>query len=194
MMLPATITFEDTSLTIIDREGMPWLTQTDLAGALYGIKGGGQDGPTLEGAIRQIRRLLDRNRDEFTDEMTAMLTMETAGGPQQVRIFSTRGSHLMGFFAKTDRAKRFRAWVLDVLEGKVALNGSNQSTLAERRVRVMELNAANRAIDNIVKMSGRREALRNMRTVYAKAGLMLDLPQTPPQGELPLDVVDPSAA
>lgn len=48
--------------------------------------------------------------------MTALVELETAGGKQQVRIFSLRGCHLIGMLARTAIAKQFRAWVLDVLE------------------------------------------------------------------------------
>ncbi|NUB24313.1 BRO-N domain-containing protein [Azospirillum brasilense] len=183
-MLPSVIDFEGVALTIIDREGRPWLTQGDLARALYGIKGEDTLAPPFANAMRSLRRLFDRNNDEFTDEMTAMLTMETAGGPQQVRIFSTRGAYLMGMFSKTDRAKRFRHWILDVLEGKASLERPAPLSLAERRVRVMELNAANRTMDHIVKTSGRRAAFANLTEVYAKAGLRIDLSKAAIQGDL----------
>lgn len=54
--------------------------------------------------------------EEFTDRMTALVTLPSAGGPQQVRIFSLRGAHLLGMFARTARAAEFRRWVLDILE------------------------------------------------------------------------------
>ena len=37
---------------------------------------------------------------------------------REVRIFSLRGAQLLAIFARTPPAKRFRRWVLDVLEGK----------------------------------------------------------------------------
>ncbi|WP_207458147.1 hypothetical protein [Azospirillum sp. SYSU D00513] len=129
-----------------------------------------------------MRRVYDKNRDEFTDAMTTILTMETACGPQQVRIFSARGCYLMAMLAKTERAKKFRQWALDVLDGTAP--AVNTLTLAERRVRVMELNAANRTMDHIVKTGGRRAAMENLKAVYAKAGLNLDLSSAQFQGDL----------
>ena len=38
------------------------------------------------------------------------------GGLQQVRVFSLRGAHLLGMLARTEKAKEFRRWVLDVIE------------------------------------------------------------------------------
>jgi prophage antirepressor-like protein len=35
---------------------------------------------------------------------------------QDVRVFSLRGAHLLGFFAETRRAKDFRRWALDILD------------------------------------------------------------------------------
>lgn len=118
-LLPTTLTFNDTPLSIIDRHGEPWVTAADLGRALgYGRgQGGAQtDAPFETEASKHIRRLYNRHADEFTEEMTALVDMETAGGRQKVRIFSPRGCHLIAMFARTDRAKAFRRWVLDVLE------------------------------------------------------------------------------
>lgn len=183
-MLPSVIEFDGVDLSIIDREGRPWLTFPDLVRALYGIKGDDTSVTPFANAERALRRVFDKNRDEFTDEMTSMLTMETSGGPQQVRIFSARGCYLMAMLAKTERAKRFRQWALDVLEGKVTVDARAPMSLAERRVRVMELNAANRTMDHIIKSSGRRAAFANLTEVYAKAGLRIDLSKAVIQGDL----------
>ena len=48
--------------------------------------------------------------------MTAVVTLPTEGGPQETRIFSLRGCHLLAMFARTPVAKAFRRWVLDVIE------------------------------------------------------------------------------
>lgn len=50
--------------------------------------------------------------------MTVLVELDTAGGKQSVRIFSLRGAHLLGMLTKTDQAKAFRRWVLDVLTQK----------------------------------------------------------------------------
>ena len=49
-------------------------------------------------------------------DMTQVMPLPTAGGVQQVRVFSLRGAHLLGMLANTDKAKAFRRWVLDVLD------------------------------------------------------------------------------
>ena len=48
--------------------------------------------------------------------MTALIDVQTAGGVQKVRVFSLRGAHLLGMFARTKKAKAFRRWVLDIIE------------------------------------------------------------------------------
>ncbi|MDQ9668887.1 hypothetical protein RF033_15005, partial [Serratia marcescens] len=35
------------------------------------------------------------------------------------RIFSLRGAHLIGMFARTKLAKEFRKWVLDILDQEI---------------------------------------------------------------------------
>ena len=107
-LLPTQLTFGDTSLTIVDRHGEPWLTARELARALgYGDQSA-------------VLRIFARNRDEFTEEMvsTVKLTVDrrTTSTSVETRIFSARGCYAIGFFAKTKRAKAFRRWVLDVLE------------------------------------------------------------------------------
>ena len=64
----------------------------------------------------QISKLYTRHADEFTPAMTAVVTLPTEGGPQETRIFSLRGCHLLAMFARTPVAKAFRKWVLDVIE------------------------------------------------------------------------------
>ncbi len=99
------LTFQNTKFDIVDRNGQPWLRSPQIAEAL----GYGQ--------ANRITDVYNRNSDEFTDRMTALVELDTAGGKQQVRIFSLRGAHLLGMLSRTKKAKEFRAWVLDVLEG-----------------------------------------------------------------------------
>ncbi|WP_153248767.1 BRO-N domain-containing protein [Candidatus Methylospira mobilis] len=43
---------------------------------------------------KALSTIYKRHADEFTDTMTALIELDTAGGKQQVRIFSLRGCHL----------------------------------------------------------------------------------------------------
>lgn len=103
--LPSAISFNETSLTIIDRNGQPWLASGDLARAL-----GYADASS-------VNRIYARRQDEFTNDMQGSVKLTGPGGQQEQRIFSPRGAHLIAMFARTERAAAFRRWVLDVLEG-----------------------------------------------------------------------------
>lgn len=103
-----TLTFQNTTLSVINQNNQIWLTTKEIG------KGLGYRNPSAD-----IANLYDRNADEFTAEMTALVEMPTAGGIQKVRIFSLRGAHLIAMFARTKIAKEFRKWVLDILDKEV---------------------------------------------------------------------------
>lgn len=115
-MTSSALVFQNTTFDIIDRNNQPWLKLHQMADCLYPAKGGDQSDAPSENGIRQVQKLFQRHADEFTSAMTGMIEMETAGGKQQVRIFSLRGAHLLGMFARTAIAKEFRKWVLDILD------------------------------------------------------------------------------
>lgn len=101
------LVFEGTAFEVIDRDGQIWLQAADIARAL---------GYASADAISRIYR---RNAAEFTSSMSETVNLTVSGNIQKtIRIFSLRGAHLLGMFAKTDLAQAFRRWVLDVLEGK----------------------------------------------------------------------------
>lgn len=121
--LPKSVLFGDTKLKIVDHAGRPWLAAADLARALEY-----QD-------TRQVSRLYRRHKDEFTPAMTAIIEVpmgehlgeDTRRGVAslssgagnlmlKVRIFNARGCYLIAVLTRTERAKQFRRWVLDVLE------------------------------------------------------------------------------
>lgn len=104
--LPATIQFENQSLTIVDHDNNPWLSAVDLARAL------GYANP------RAVTGIYTRHAIEFSTGMSEVLKVSTSGNlRKETRIFSPRGCHLVAMFSHTDRAAAFRRWVLDVLEG-----------------------------------------------------------------------------
>ena len=116
------LTFHDTSISIIDRGGTPWMPGTEIGHAL------GYDEPRAS-----IRQVYDRNRAEFTDEMTCVTKMVAQGQRRTVRVFSPRGALLLAMHTQTPRASAFRAWVLDILEGKTPLPGR-----ADRQTQITE--------------------------------------------------------
>lgn len=106
------LTFHDTTMTIIDRGGAPWITGPDIGRALgYEYPGD---------AVSQI---LSRHKDEFEGLATTCKLKGVDGTARNTRIFSPRGALLIAIHANTDRARAFRAWVLDILEGKRAIPG-----------------------------------------------------------------------
>ncbi|MGK4845984.1 BRO-N domain-containing protein, partial [Salmonella enterica] len=82
-------TFENVDFDVVDIHNTPWLRGPQVAGAL----GYNRDD--------RLADLYARNVDEFTDEMTQVVELDTAGGRQQVRIFSPRGCYLLGMLART---------------------------------------------------------------------------------------------
>lgn len=116
--------FEDTALTVIDRDGKKWVRGDQLYGP-FGYK-----------SARSIPLVYERNADEFGALETALITVDTGGGPQEVRVFSLRGARHIAMLAKTDRAKRFRAWILDIIERDSA-DREERLALAESRTREM---------------------------------------------------------
>ena len=104
------LTFHDTAFDPVPQpDGSIWLTLPQIEGALGYAHAG-----------RAVSRLFEQHAAEFTDRMTALVKLPTAGGVQEVRIFSLRGAHLLGMFARTARAAEFRRWVLDVLDHQAA--------------------------------------------------------------------------
>nr|WP_319566309.1 Bro-N domain-containing protein [uncultured Rhodoferax sp.] len=101
----AALVFQSTEFDVIDQAGQPWLRGLQIGGALgYKRKD------------HAIWKLYESNKAEFTDSMTAVVKLPTAGGEQDTRIFSLRGAHLLAMFARTAIAALFRKWVLDILE------------------------------------------------------------------------------
>lgn len=90
-------------------DGQIWVTSNELAKAL---------GYTETDSVSKI---YNRNKDEFTSNMTLTVKMTVKGfgngnSKKAVRIFSLRGCHLVAMFSRTKIAKSFRVWVLNVLE------------------------------------------------------------------------------
>ena len=116
------LTFHSTTFNVIDRNGQPWLRSPQIAEAL----GYNQ--------ANRITDLYNRNATEFTDSMTAVVKLPDlvpqsadAGQMREVRIFSLRGAHLLGMFARTKVAAEFRRWALDVLDTQTQNEPSGNS-------------------------------------------------------------------
>ncbi|HCO1352209.1 TPA: hypothetical protein N7L46_002528 [Escherichia coli] len=85
-----------------------WLTSAEIANALQ------------YKSAKSVTNLFNQNADEFTSGMTQVIESVTSGNyRKKVRVFSLRGAHLIAMFARTDVAKEFRRWVLDILDREV---------------------------------------------------------------------------
>lgn len=121
-----TLTFQNTTLSVINQHNQTFITANDLGLALeYAMP------------MQAILKIYDRNADEFTAEMTALIEMPTAGGIQKVRIFSLRGAHLIAMFARTKVAKDFRKWVLDILDREVLQKTKEIQPLADEPLNLL---------------------------------------------------------
>lgn len=116
------LTFENQPLQLIEHAGRQWLKASDIARAMGYTR------------TDKVTRLYDRHRAEFSASMTALhLTPSLGQGipPVANRLFSLRGAHLLGMFARTAKGQAFRRWVLDQLERIDAQSSANRSLMAE---------------------------------------------------------------
>lgn len=130
----AALVFQETKFEVIDLDGETWLRGPQIAGAL---------GYNREDRIADLYK---RNAAEFTEHMTQVIDLPTAGGVQKVRIFSLRGAHLLGMLASTAKAAEFRHWVLDILDGRVAPQETGRMTFPQRLAYLKERRALAREL------------------------------------------------
>lgn len=114
-----TLTFQKTTLSVINQQNQIWFSISDIASAL-GYK-----------ETNGVTRLYNAHQDEFTPCMTTLVDTQTNGGIQKVRIFSLRGTHLIGMLSQTKVAKEFRKWVLDILDREISQKTEQNLPLAE---------------------------------------------------------------
>ncbi len=102
------LSFHNTNFNVIDRDNQIWLTASEVSQAL-----GYAD-------TRSVTKIYNRHSDEFTSCMSTVVSLgtvrKTGVVDMETRIFSLRGAHLIAMFARTEIAKEFRKWVLNVLD------------------------------------------------------------------------------
>lgn len=126
--ITTTMTFQGITLKPLHRENQTWFRLPEIEAALgYASKG------------RALAKIYASHADEFTAGMTRVVKLATAGGKQAVRIFSLRGAHLLAMFSKTTTAKKFRIWVLDILDAEVVRQAAPQSVTCLSNVQRIEL-------------------------------------------------------
>lgn len=114
--------FNDHQFAVVERDGKTWLTATDIARALGYARSD------------QVSRIFDRHEREFSDSMTMIYQTVSLGmtaPPVDMRLFSLRGAHLIGMFARTSKGVEFRKWVLDQLDAVEAQAIPQRSLMVE---------------------------------------------------------------
>ena len=112
--------YNRTRLEGVQMDGQTWLRVPQIVAPL----GFAQE--------KYVRTLYERHRDEFTQDETLLIVEHTAGGPQQVRMFSLQGVRLLAMLARTPSAAQFRRWVLDLLAGRAPLRVNVAGDLLEQ--------------------------------------------------------------
>lgn len=116
-----TLTFQDTTLRAVERDGQIWLTGPDIARALG------------YGRTDVISRLYRQHAQEFTPGMSENTESVLPGNLRSVtRVFSLRGAHLLAMFARTPVAAEFRRWVLDLLDKETNAQESADTPNAQK--------------------------------------------------------------
>lgn len=153
------LSFQRIEFDIVDLHGQPWLRLPQIGVAL------GYENPY------KVQQLHERNEAEFTEDMTQLLDLPTAGGVQQVRIFSLRGAHLLGMLARTEPAAAFRRWVLDVLEGREARQQTGPMTYSQRLAYLKERRSLVRELASVKGQAEAEELHENLRYVSRLLGI-----------------------
>ena len=121
-----TLSFQNTSLSVINQNNQIWFSALDIGKAL-GYSNGDIG----------VKNIYNRHQDEFTPCMTALIDTQTNGGIQKMRIFSLRGTHLIGMLSHTKVAKDFRKWVLDILDREILQNANQIQPLADEPLNLL---------------------------------------------------------
>lgn len=156
---PFFLRFNNTEFKVIDYQGRPWLLPEQIGEALeltnprmatlklyyrhqdeFGadetaeieidVERGGSSGPNLAPLGYGSRSESDDCRTQIGYGSQSKFKAHTQR--QKVRIFSMRGAYHLGFFARTEIAKRFRQWVLDLIEMK----GEERSLYADHKTMI----------------------------------------------------------
>ncbi len=100
--------FQNQPIRLIEKDGKQWASAADIARALGYAR------------ADKVTRIYDRHKVEFSASMTMLVETPTLGASgnlvTQTRVFSLRGAHLIGMFARTAPSQEFRKWVLDIIE------------------------------------------------------------------------------
>ena len=124
------LTFQNTQLSITNRNGQIWLSSKELAKALSYAD------------TKAVTRIYNQYSDEFTSSMSTVVDSTTVrNAPYKERFFSLRGAHLIAMFSRTEIAKDFRKWVLDILDKECGIAKiDNYITHSQEQELIREIN------------------------------------------------------
>lgn len=119
--------FEGRKMRVIERNGQSWLTAADIAAALGYSRSD------------KVSRIYQAHSAEFRASMTELVETPVSGFSgitAEARLFSLRGAHLIGMFARTKKGVQFRSWVLDQIDAHAAPNRSLMTEWFEAKAAV----------------------------------------------------------
>ena len=138
---------------------------------------------------RDIRKLIERHLEPLQQFGTcATVARVVRGNPVTEYLLNRNQAIFIAAKSETPKATELVIGVIKRLDAfeKGLIAPSKSRSLAERRVQVHELNAATKALDRIGKVGGPRAMLANIREVYGKVGLRVDLSNAQVQHEMSL--------
>lgn len=169
------IKFQNNELEVIDINGTPYLRGRQIGDTLQLAKG-----------YRSVQKIFQRHRNEFTPDMMLSIELPTNGGKQLTNMFSARGAALIAMYAQTPVAAQFRAFILDVLEGKQSTKAQAEQMNAIRMEilrlkpewrRIMYYSAVGLSAREIGKIMGRcKDTIRKERARIKACGFPIQIP------------------
>ena len=109
--------FGDTDIQLIKLDDDPanlWFTGEDIGLAL-----------DLTDPRIAVYKLFQRHQEEL-EEFSTVTNLVTVTGPKETRIYSEEGLYLITMFARSQKAKEFRRWVVSLVkayrQGKLGLS------------------------------------------------------------------------
>lgn len=98
------VKFEDVELAVQEDGTHEWLLDTELVAQGYGVS---------ESSIREHKR--KRSSELLETKHWVVRVTDTPGGKQEKTYWTKKGVIRLGFFIKSDRARKFRDWAEDLI-------------------------------------------------------------------------------
>lgn len=161
------LAFNETELDVYHINGERWLGAFQIATAL---------GYSEPGSIRGLYR---RHRDEFGEDETQIISVQTISGIQQIRVFSQSGAELLAIHAKTPIAKQFRLYLRKLTaalrDGTLSLNAQPAPAQIGTAALERKLIAANAELLRSNRTWNRIAGYRGMGLSHRDIAKLLDL-------------------